>query len=158
DELFRERRKKLDALRAMGINPFGNRIDGIQPVQSARVKAERLSIPQGQTTEETARLAGRIVLLRVMGKLAFLQLRDSSGDIQIGISQKEVGPAGWALLQLLDLGDLIATEGPLGRTKTNEITLWAKSVTLLTKCLRTPPEKWHGLTDVDQRYRHRYVD
>lgn len=158
EDIIRERRRKLDAIRARGLDPYGSRMDGIAAICHARGRGERLGLAAGQTAEERFRVAGRIVLLRDMGKLAFLQLRDSSGDIQIGLSQKKIGPDAWELLKLLDLGDLIAVEGEIGRTRTNELTIWSDTLALLTKSVRPPPEKWHGLTDVDLRYRHRYVD
>jgi lysyl-tRNA synthetase class 2 len=101
--------------------------------------------------------AGRIVLLRDIGKLIFVSLRDSGGTIQIGLSKKALGD-GWQLARLLEAGDLIGCEGRLGKTRTGELTVWAENITLLSKCLMPPPEKFHGLQDPDLRYRHRYVD
>jgi len=159
EQLIEERRRKLETLRGMGIDPFGGRFEGVWTHAMIRAKAERAGIVSGETVEDhKVRAAGRIVLLRVMGKLAFFQLRDSTGDLQIGVSQSQVSEADWKLLKLLDLGDLVGVDGPIGRTKTGEITVWARSVTVLSKSLRPPPEKWHGLTDVDLRYRRRYID
>ncbi|MCK6486177.1 MAG: lysine--tRNA ligase [Phycisphaerae bacterium] len=162
EQLIADRRRKLEALRALGVDPYGRRYDGAWANAMVRGHAERLMLDPGQTASDApVRVAGRIVLLRDMGKLAFLHLRDSSGDLQIGVSKKEAGEAGWALFKLLDLGDIIAVEGRIGRTKTGELTVWAggeSALTLLCKSTRPPPEKWHGLTDVDLRYRHRYVD
>jgi lysyl-tRNA synthetase class 2 len=159
DQYYEDRRKKLDQLLALGLDPYGGRYEGVTPNQDIRQQAERGGIEAGQTDESThARAAGRIVLQRKMGKLAFLTLRDESGDLQIGLSKAKLGDDGWALVKLLDLGDILGAQGPLGRTKTNEITVWAESVTMLCKSLRPPPEKWKGLKDVDARYRRRYVD
>jgi lysyl-tRNA synthetase class 2 len=97
------------------------------------------------------------VLLRDIGKLIFITLRDSSGDIQIGLSRTHIADE-WALAKLLELGDIIGVDGELGRTKTGEITVWAKGLCMLSKALLQPPEKWHGLADIDLRYRQRYVD
>ena len=106
-----------------------------------------------------ARCAGRIVLLRDIGKLIFITLRDRSGTIQIGLSKKMLSGQ-WDLAKLLDLGDIIGAAGQLGRTRTGEITIWVEEdgLAFLSKCLTQPPEKFHGLADIDQRYRQRYVD
>jgi len=97
------------------------------------------------------------VLLRDIGKLIFMTLRDRSGTIQVGLSKKLLSEQ-WELMKLLELGDIIGAAGQLGKTKTGEITIWADEVVLLSKCLLQPPEKFHGLADIDQRYRQRYVD
>jgi lysyl-tRNA synthetase class 2 len=106
---------------------------------------------------QQARCAGRIVLLRDIGKLIFITLRDRSGTIQVGLSKKLLAEQ-WELAKLIELGDTIGAAGQLGKTRTGEITVWADEVTFLSKCLLQPPEKFHGLADVDQRYRQRYVD
>ena len=159
DQYYADRRKKLLELTEMGLNPFGDRFEGVTANSTIREKAENLRLESGQTDESAeVRAAGRIVLRRVMGKLAFLTVRDSSADIQIGLSKKRIGEAAWEVFKRLDLGDLIGIDGALGRTKTNEITIWCKRLTVLCKGLRPPPEKWHGLTDVDLRYRRRSID
>jgi lysyl-tRNA synthetase class 2 len=158
DQLFYERHKKLDAIRALGQDPYGRRFDGVRLQADVREAVEPLHLDPGQTSDHVARVAGRIVLLRVMGKLAFFQVRDSTGDMQIGISKADIGDEGWKLVKLLDLGDWVGIEGRVGRTKTGETTVWAATLTMLCKALRPPPEKWHGLTDVDMRYRRRYID
>jgi lysyl-tRNA synthetase class 2 len=146
-----QRREKRQKIRDLGFDPYGGRFDGVAP--AARVKASFCDEAEGQR----ACCAGRILLLRDIGKLIFITLRDSSGTIQIGLSKKLLADQ-WELIKLLDLGDLIGAEGPLGRTKTGEITIWAERVTVLAKALEQPPEKFHGLADVDLRYRQRYVD
>ena len=92
------------------------------------------------------------------GKVYFLDLRDWTERIQIFVGKKQVGDEGWSLVDLLDLGDLIGVDGRLGYTKTGELTVFAEKITFLAKSLLPPPEKWHGLTDIEQRYRQRYVD
>lgn len=159
DQYYQDRLKKLEMLRESGIDPYGSRFDGVTPNSDIRCRIEKSGLEGGQSDEaSTVRAAGRIVLRRVMGKLAFLTLRDSTADIQIGISKAVVGDAPFDSLKLFDLGDIIGIEGYLGRTKTGESTVWARGITMLCKALRPPPEKWHGLTDVDLRYRQRYVD
>src|SRR5262245_34522490 len=159
DQYYEDRLKKLHQHVELGIDPYGARFDGVIRNADVRTQADSLNIAPGQTLDDQrVRVAGRVALRRVMGKLAFLTIRDSTGDLQIGISKAKVGDKGWDMVSLLDLGDIIGADGPLGRTKTNEVTVWADSVTLLSKALRPPPEKWHGLSDTDLRYRQRYVD
>ncbi len=159
DDKFKvERLKKLEQLRALGIDPYGGRLDGVTPIAAVRAQAETLDIGPGVILDQRrTRVAGRIVLQRVMGNLIFLTVRDGTGDLQFGLSKRALKDQ-WAAIQQFDLGDVIGADGPLGRTKTGELTLWGDQVTFLCKCLKQPPEKWHGLTDVELRYRHRYVD
>jgi lysyl-tRNA synthetase, class II len=158
EQLLQERAKKLDKLRELGVDPYGARFDDVQPLAEIRKRAEALNLHDAQSAEgERARAAGRVVLLRMFGSLAFLTVRDRSGDMQIGLSKKALKDV-WPAVKQLDLGDLIGVDGYLGKTKTGEITLWADSFVMLCKALRPPPEKYHGLTDVEWRYRHRYVD
>ncbi len=158
DRFMVERIKKAEKLRELGVDPYGGRYEGVEPIVAVRARGDGLGIEAGQILEDQrARVAGRIVLQRVMGNLIFLTVRDGTGDIQLGLSKKKVREQ-WPAIKLLDLGDIIGTDGLLGRTKTNELTVWGDQVTMLAKALRPPPEKWHGLTDVELRYRHRYVD
>ncbi len=152
DKLQQQRLERLQKITAMGIDPYGGRFDGSEPAAAAKDRFEK-DPSEGQK----ACVAGRIVLLRDIGKLMFLTLRDSSGTIQLGFSKSLLADK-WEFLKLLELGDIIAVRGGLGRTKTGEITIWAEDVTLLCKCLLQPPEKFHGLADVELRYRQRYVD
>jgi lysyl-tRNA synthetase class 2 len=153
-----ERLKKRDALRDASVDPYGGRFDGVEPTSSVIGRATALDLPPGEKSEVRARVAGRIELLRDMGKLAFLTVRDGSGRLQFGISRRDLGDEQWQVLRRLDLGDIIGADGVLGRTRTGELTLWVDRLTVLAKALLPPPEKWHGLTDVDLRYRQRYVD
>ncbi len=158
DNLIETRRQKLQQLRDLGIDPYGGRMDRILPNRMLREKVERLKIEAGQTSEVKNRVAGRIVLLRNIGKLIFITLRDSTGDFQLGLSKSMLPENEWKIAKLLDLSDIVVADGHLGRTKTNEPTLWAEHLHLQCKALRPPPEKWHGLSDPDIRYRQRYVD
>jgi len=168
-----DRKNKLEKLRALGVEPFGGRFTGVTPNAEIRAASEKLDLPPGQVCESEAarfRAAGRVVLYRDIGSLIFLTVRDWTGDLQFGLSKKMLqGSAGvspasdhaeraWRIAKLLDLGDIVGVDGQLGRTKTGELTLWASRLTLLSKALRPPPEKWHGLTDVEARYRRRHVD
>ena len=159
EETLREQRiKKRDAVRALGIDPYGGRFPDVSTSTAVRALAEGLDIKPGEKSSVRARLAGRVVLMRLMGKLAFATIRDGVGTLQLGLSRGDLGDVQWELLKNIDLGDIVGADGILGRTKTNELTLWVDKLTLLTKSLQPPPEKWHGLTDVDLRYRRRYVD
>ena len=152
-----QRIRKRDALIEMGIDPYGGRFPDVVSSASVRERVEPLGLGPGDRSELKARIAGRIMLLRVMGKLAFITIRDGSGMLQLGLSKRELGEQ-WSLVKQLDLGDLIGADGVIGKTKTGELTLWADRLTFLCKSMLPPPEKWHGLTDVDLRYRRRYVD
>jgi len=147
----RQRQEKLSRIKELGVDPYGSRYEGAEPAEA--VKRRFVDGDENQR----ANCAGRIVLLRDMGKLIFMTLRDRSGTIQIGLSQKLLGDR-WSLVKLLEPGDIIGAAGQLGKTRTGEITIWADSLTLLSKSLCQPPEKFHSLADIDLRYRQRYVD
>ena len=149
NELIALRRKKLDALRAKGIEPFGSGFE-----VSGSIAEVRERFKEG----ETLRAAGRITAHRDMGKSHFLDLRDATGRIQIYIHAKEVGPELVELFRLLDIGDFIGIEVTCFVTKTGEPTLKVRAFRLLAKALRPLPEKWHGLQDIEARYRQRYLD
>jgi lysyl-tRNA synthetase class 2 len=146
-----QRQEKLSRIRELDVDPYGGKYEGTE--QAGDIKGRFKEDDEGQQ----AKCAGRIVLLRDIGKLIFMTLRDWSGTIQIGLSKKLLGEQ-WRLVRLFELGDIIGASGQLGRTKTGEITIWADKVTLLSKSLLQPPEKFHGLADIDLRYRQRYVD
>src|SRR5881398_2809940 len=149
NELITLRRKKLDALRAKGIEPFGGSFEVTGSIAEVREKFKE---------GETLRAAGRITAHRDMGKSHFLDLRDATGRIQIYIHAKEIGTELIDLFQLLDLGDFIGVEGTCFVTKSGEPTLKLRTFTLLAKALRPLPEKWEGLQDIEARYRERYLD
>src|SRR5213592_3543506 len=149
NELVALRRKKLDALRAQGIEPFGVAFEPDGAIAEVRKKF---------TEGEILRAAGRITAHRDMGKSHFLDLRDATGRIQIYIHSKEVGADLIDLFQLLDIGDIIGVEGACFLTKSGEPTLKASTFRLMAKALRPLPEKWHGLQDIEARYRQRYLD
>src|SRR5437660_3555611 len=149
NELVALRRKKLDALRAQGVEPFGVAFETDGTIAEVREKFAEGKI---------LRAAGRITAHRDMGKSHFLDLRDATGRIQIYIHAKEVGPDLIDLFRLLDIGDLIGVEGTCFLTKSGEPTLKARTFRLVAKALRPLPEKWHGLQDIEARYRQRYLD
>jgi lysyl-tRNA synthetase class 2 len=149
NELFAIRRAKLDALRALGVDPFGGRFD-----PSGSVAEIRARFAEGNTE----RAAGRITAHRDMGRSHFLDLNDGTDRIQLFVSTKELSPAQVELFKLLDLADFIGVEAECFVTKTGEPSLRVKNLTLLSKALRPLPSAWYGLADVEHRYRQRYVD
>jgi lysyl-tRNA synthetase class 2 len=149
NELIALRRKKLDALRERGVEPFGAAFQTSGDIAEVRSKFKE---------GEILRAAGRITAHRDMGKSHFVDLRDATGRIQIYIHPKEIGADVIDLFQLLDLGDFIGVEGECFLTKTAEPTLKVRKLAVLAKSLRPLPEKWHGLQDVEARYRQRYLD
>ena len=147
----RQRKQKLERIIELGIDPYGARYEDVESAESIKTRF------RDDDDTQSGNCAGRIVLLRDIGKLIFMTVRDSSGTIQIGLSKKLLGEQ-WQLAKLLELGDIVGAAGRLGKTKTGEITIWVEGLTLLSKSLLPPPEKFHGLTDIDLRYRQRYVD
>ena len=180
------RRDKLRRIVEMGRDPWGSRFDGHASVAAIRARAgeivlriqdgRQVALPDltmagadfdfrkwlseqgpGEMTGPEVRAAGRIVLHRDKGKLQFIDIRDMTGQIQLFVGQQQVGDD-WALAQCLDLGDIIGVDGELRRTKTGELSIFAKRLTILSKSLAAPPEKHHGLTDPELRQRLRYLD
>src|SRR4051794_26927218 len=149
NELIALRRKKIEMLRAKGIEPFGTGFDTSGSIAEVREQFKEGEILRG---------AGRITAHRDMGKSHFLDLRDATGRIQIYVHAKEVGPELTDLFSLLDIGDFIGVEGTCFVTKSGEPTLKVRIFQLLAKALRPLPEKWHGLQDIEARYRQRYLD
>lgn len=149
NELIAQRREKLEALRARGVEPFGCAFETSGSIAEVREKFKE---------GETLRGAGRITAHRDMGKSHFVDLRDATGRIQAYFHEKEIGADAMEIFKLLDLGDFIGVEGVCFLTKTGEPTLKARRFEVLAKALRPLPEKWHGLQDVEGRYRQRYVD
>jgi len=157
NELIEERRRKLEELKQTGIDPYGHRFE-------ARNLAAELFSRYGTCEEEElsaqpeVSLAARIMSLRRHGKASFAHIQDRSGRIQAYFREEEIGASAYAFFRRLDIGDLIGLQGKLFRTKTGELSVWVKGFELLSKSLRPLPEKWHGLSDVEIRYRQRYLD
>jgi lysyl-tRNA synthetase class 2 len=157
NELIKQRIKKIEELREMGIKPYG---DPFRASDHASELLDRYADTPKEDLEAAAvqcSLAGRIMALRDFGKAAFAHVQDSSGKIQIYLKKDVLGQK-HKLLKKLDIGDIIGIRGRLFRTKTNELTVEVEQLELLTKSVRPLPEKWHGLKDVETRYRQRYVD
>lgn len=165
-DLIQDRRTKLDRLRnEFEVDPFGSRIDQLATLQAARQQydsdADQTAKDGGDDHRPVVRVAGRVVLHRDIGKLVFMTLRDATGDLQVAASKKSLDEVSFKLAKLADLGDIVVACGPLGTTKTGEITAWATdegNFQIATKSLAPPPEKWHGLQNHELRYRRRYVD
>jgi lysyl-tRNA synthetase class 2 len=153
EELIALRKEKLERLKSAGIDPYPPRFDRTHTAQEAVDK-----LGSAREDADAIRVAGRVTALRDMGKASFLDLRDASGRIQVYLKQENLGLERYALLKEIDLGDFLGVEGALFRTKTDEPTVEARTITVLAKALRPPPEKWHGLQDVEIRYRQRYLD
>jgi len=153
EEIMALRKEKLARLRSAGIDPYPPRAER---THTAKQAVELLG--DAQQLSEGVAVAGRVTAMRQMGKASFLDLRDVSGRIQAYVKQESVGPEQYALLREIDPGDFLGVQGTLFRTKTGEPTVEATKISVLAKALRPPPEKWHGLHDVEVRYRQRYLD
>ena len=157
-ELLQIRRQKLGELEKIDVNPFG------QKYERTHFAKELLSDYHTHTKEQLATqcivvsIAGRVMTKRGMGKASFAHIQDWTGQIQIYVREDLLTATQYATFDLLDVGDIIGVEGELFKTKTGEMTVKAKSVHMLCKSLRPLPEKYHGLKDIELRYRHRYVD
>lgn len=147
------RREKLEKIRALGVEPYGQKFDWDHHAADIRKEAEKL-----EKEETHVHIAGRIMIRRGQGKTAFCVLRDQSGDIQVYFKRDELPENEWALFKLVDIGDILGIEGTVFTTHTGELTVRVIHFTMLSKSLRPLPEKWHGLTDKEQRYRQRYLD
>ncbi|MCD6364414.1 MAG: lysine--tRNA ligase [Planctomycetes bacterium] len=147
-----DRLAKLEQIRELGVDPYGGRYDSAEAIEDILARFD------DDAEDQSADAAGRLMLIRKMGKLIFAHLRGQNAQMQIALSKQALDDKGWKLASLLDLGDIIAVAGPLHRTRTGEITIWADRLTMLCKALNPMPEKFHGLSNVEARYRQRYLD
>jgi lysyl-tRNA synthetase, class II len=154
-----QRLAKIEALRGKGINPYPNRFDRTHTLAEI-VRAHRdTSADDLEALNLEVRIAGRVLTKRTMGKASFATLSDGDAQLQLFARQNDVGPEAYAVLvDLVDRGDFVGAAGRVMRTKTGELSVQAVELTFLSKALLPPPEKWHGLSDVEVRYRQRYVD
>ncbi len=158
NELIQVRKKKLEEIRQMGINPYGTRYEVKDKAVDIHAIFGTYTKEMLEADKKNVKAAGRIVAFRGFGKAAFAHIQDATGKVQIYMKRDVLGEEQYNLMKLLDIGDNIGVEGHLFRTKTDELTVEVERLTLLSKSLRPLPEKWHGLTDVETRYRQRYVD
>ncbi|MGZ6708168.1 MAG: lysine--tRNA ligase [Solirubrobacteraceae bacterium] len=155
-ELLAVRRAKLERLRTDGIDPFPHEFPGVGPV--AAIHEAHADLPDGTDTEDRYRVAGRLHARRGQGRMAFLDLDDRSGRIQLQAKADVLGPERMERLLELDLGDIVGVDGVAFRSRRGELSLRVEDFTVLAKSLRPPPDKFHGLTDVETRFRHRELD
>jgi lysyl-tRNA synthetase class 2 len=162
DTFEASRADKLRRIEELGLDPWGVRFDGHQPIASIRQLSSEPPPGQPPPPEPAppprVRAAGRIIQRRIQGKAHFLDLADWTGRVQVYIGQKEVGEKGWALAHALDLGDLLGVDGTFGKTRRGELTIFADGLTFLGKSLEPHPDKWGGMQDTEYRLRHRYLD
>ena len=156
NDLVRERMRKADEVRRRGRNPYTN------DQQVGGTTADAIRAAEGKDLEKEeirVDIAGRVVAARNFGKAAFLVIADRAGKLQVYLKRDRIGEEEYTLFrETMDIGDIVWVEGPLFLTRTGELTIQAERLRLLTKSLRPLPEKWHGLSDVETRYRQRYVD
>src|SRR5260370_125054 len=155
---FEQRYKKLEQIQALGHDPYPREFRWTDTPAALVEKYGQASGPELEASKREVRVAGRMVSYRLMGKAGFAHLQGSGKRIQIYVRKDVVGERGFQLFHLLDLGDSIGVRGHLFRTKTNELSIWVDEIFFLSKALLPLPEKWHGLTDVELRYRQRYLD
>ena len=152
------RREKAEKIRELGLDPFGHRYDREDFAKNIREKYQDVDHDAFESMNDTAKVAGRIMFIRKMGKASFFTIKDRTGSIQIYISINDVGEDVYEMFKSADLGDIVGVYGKIMKTKTGEVTIKCLEYTHLVKALRPLPEKFHGLTDVEERYRRRYVD
>jgi lysyl-tRNA synthetase class 2 len=153
ERITEQRLESLNKIRARGIDPYPHSYHLSHTIREAIAPFEQ----QGESSQDIS-LAGRIMSKRSIGKMSFLDIRDSSGKIQLSLRYDLLGREKYEFLQDIDIGDIIGAKGKLFRTKSGELTLEVSDFTMLCKSLRPLPEKWHGLADVEKRYRQRYLD
>lgn len=152
------RREKAEKIREMGMDPFGHRFDRTAFAKDIKDKYRDVDHDAFENMNDEAIVAGRIMFIRKMGKASFFTIKDKTDSIQIYISINDVGEEVYSLFKTADIGDIVGVRGKIMKTKTGEITIKCLEYTHLVKALRPLPEKFHGLTDIEERYRRRYVD
>ncbi|TFE01945.1 lysine--tRNA ligase [Jeotgalibacillus sp. R-1-5s-1] len=158
NDQVRVRREKMEAIRAQGNDPFGKRFDRTHGSADIKNEFGELSKEELEETSHEVTVAGRIMTKRGKGKAGFTHIQDLQGQIQLYVRKDAVGDEAYELFNTADLGDIIGVSGTIFRTKVGELSIKASSFELLSKSLRPLPEKFHGLKDVEQRYRQRYLD
>jgi lysyl-tRNA synthetase class 2 len=155
---FEQRQKKLEQIQALGLQAYPHEFRWTHTPAAVVAEFGEAAATDLEAKKVEVRVAGRMVSYRLMGKAGFAHLQGGGMRLQIYVRKDVVGEAGFALFHLLDLGDSIGVRGHLFRTKTNELSVWVEQLTFLSKALLPLPEKWHGLADVEIRYRQRYLD
>ncbi len=152
------RREKANKLREMGLDPFGKRFDRTAFCNDIKQKYQDIDHDAFENINDEYTIAGRIMFIRKMGKASFFTIQDKTGHMQVYISINDVGEETYNLFKTADIGDIVGVKGKVMKTRTGEVTLKCIEYTHLVKSLRPLPEKFHGLTDIEERYRRRYVD
>ena len=152
------RRGKAEALKELGLDPFGQRFDKTDYAADLKEKYADVEHDEFENMEDTATVSGRIMFIRKMGKASFFNLQDKTGRIQIYISINDVSEEEYNLFKSADIGDIVGVYGKIMKTNSGELTIKCLKYTHLVKALKPLPEKFHGLTDIEERYRRRYVD
>ncbi len=152
------RREKAEKLRELGMDPFGHKFERSAMAAELKEKYADVEHDAFENMTDEATVAGRIMFIRKMGKASFFTIKDKSGSIQIYISINDIGEEAYTLFKSADIGDIVGVRGKIMKTKTGEVTIKCLEYTHLVKALKPLPEKFHGLTDIEERYRRRYVD
>ena len=152
------RREKLGRIKEMGLDPFGQRFERDAFAADIKEQFKDVEHDEFENRNDIVTVAGRIMFIRKMGKASFFSIQDKTGKIQIYISINDIGEEAYTLFKSADLGDIVGVKGKVMKTQTGEITIKCLEYTHLVKSLRPLPEKFHGLTDVEERYRRRYLD
>lgn len=152
------RREKMQKIKDLGIDPFGQAYERDSYALDIKTKYESVEHDELEAMDEHVSVAGRIMFIRKMGKASFFTIKDKTGKIQIYISINDIGEDAYTLFKSADIGDIVGVKGKVMKTQTGEITIKCFEYTHLVKALRPLPEKFHGLTDIEERYRRRYVD
>ncbi len=152
------RREKAEHIRELGLDPFGHKFERTAFAAELKDKYKDVEHDAFENMDDTATVAGRIMFIRKMGKASFFSIKDKTGPIQVYISINDIGEEAYTLFKTADIGDIVGVHGKVMKTQTGEVTIKCLEYTHLTKALRPLPEKFHGLTDIEERYRRRYVD
>jgi len=157
-QVLKQRREKADALADLGVNLYSNSFTPANRIKELPPKGEHLEAETQDETNYTYAISGRIMTMRKFGKAAFFHIKDSSGKIQVYVKKADLGDDVFDTFKKWDIGDIVGIEGKLFKTKVGELSVRADKLVMISKSLRPLPEKFHGLTDVETRYRQRYVD
>ena len=152
------RREKLNKLKEIGIDPFGHKYEITDFSLNIKEKYQNKTHEELEALHEEVKVAGRIMFIRKMGKASFFAIKDKLGNIQIYISINDIGEEAYNLFKSADIGDIVGIRGIVMKTGTGEITIKCLEYTHLVKALKPLPEKFHGLTDIEERFRRRYLD
>ena len=157
NDLIKSRLNKLENLKKLGIIPYAEKFTEWKNIDTIRNKFDR-KLKNEEKSGKTEKVKGRIITIRNIGKIAFIKLRDSTGDIQLFISKRDIPEKDWEIFKNLDIGDFIGAKGEVIKTRTGELSIFVEKIYFLSKAIRPLPEKWHGIKDEETKYRQRYLD